>query len=318
MEAGTGTVGQTLHMTATSQWGSDYELTSPATGTVTTMNPATEAFDSGDTVLTINLAPVVVAEGDVPMFRDLGPGVVGPDVRQFERMLEGLGHEPGDVDGTWDDKTTEALAAWQGRIGVERTDSVPRGMMVFAEELPLRMQPSVVVGEEVAVGQPMGSVLQAAPTFMVALTEDQLDMVREGTAVTLTRGEAELQGVVSSFDRDDEGTRAIIMSADGGPLCPAPCHGASASAISTWAASLRSYPLRRESFSPWRPCTPALMARISFWSTVLNEGLSSAHRRVAESSCVTLRRAQWSSSLISRDQHARAFLPVSGWPTCPR
>jgi multidrug efflux pump subunit AcrA (membrane-fusion protein) len=73
----------------------------------------------GDVAMTVDHRPVFVLPGAVPMHRDLGPGDDGPDVRQLEQALVGLGFRPGAVDGRYDAATGAAVSAFYLRSGWE-------------------------------------------------------------------------------------------------------------------------------------------------------------------------------------------------------
>ncbi|MGI5225736.1 peptidoglycan-binding protein [Actinoallomurus sp. CA-142502] len=61
----------------------------------------------GKPVLEIASRPVIVVQGVLPAFRDLQPGLTGPDVKQFQRALARLGLlESGQVTGVFDKKTS--------------------------------------------------------------------------------------------------------------------------------------------------------------------------------------------------------------------
>lgn len=74
---------------------------------------------AGDVLATVSGRPVFLLAGRVPSFRDLGPGMTGPDVAQLERSLRRLGLAPGPVDGSFDAATGEAIAALYRRHGFE-------------------------------------------------------------------------------------------------------------------------------------------------------------------------------------------------------
>jgi multidrug efflux pump subunit AcrA (membrane-fusion protein) len=58
-------------------------------------------------------------------------GDKGADVEQLERNLKALGYDPGDVDGTFDGDTYDAVVAWQEAVGWTQTGSVALGQVVF-------------------------------------------------------------------------------------------------------------------------------------------------------------------------------------------
>lgn len=73
--------------------------------------------EAGGVLAEVSGRPVFVLEGSVPAYRDLGPGMSGPDVTQLEEALRGLGLRPGTVDGTYDGTTANAVARMYRRRG---------------------------------------------------------------------------------------------------------------------------------------------------------------------------------------------------------
>jgi peptidoglycan hydrolase-like protein with peptidoglycan-binding domain len=71
----------------------------------------------GDVALSVDGRPVFVLPGAIPMSRDLHRGLAGPDVRQLEEALAGLGLSPGAVDGRYDTATERAVSAFYLRHG---------------------------------------------------------------------------------------------------------------------------------------------------------------------------------------------------------
>lgn len=73
----------------------------------------------GDVLATVSGRPVFLLAGRMPAFRDLGPGMSGPDVAQLERSLRRLGLAPGAVDGSYDAATGDAVARLYRRHGFQ-------------------------------------------------------------------------------------------------------------------------------------------------------------------------------------------------------
>ncbi|MGH8927558.1 MAG: peptidoglycan-binding protein [Acidimicrobiia bacterium] len=71
----------------------------------------------GDLIATASGRPVFLLVGEQPVFRDLGPGLEGEDVRQLQDGLRRLGLYAGPVDGTYGDETEAAVAAWYEAAG---------------------------------------------------------------------------------------------------------------------------------------------------------------------------------------------------------
>jgi hypothetical protein len=76
-------------------------------------------LSEGDVVLTVSGRPVFLLKGSQPSYRDLGPGIVGKDVRQLEAALKRAGLDPGPVDGAFDAGTEHAVERLYSRAGFE-------------------------------------------------------------------------------------------------------------------------------------------------------------------------------------------------------
>lgn len=87
------------------------------TAVVTSTPVKGAAVNEGSALLTISGRPVLAMQGEAPAHRDMGPGVVGDDVRQLEEGLARLGFSPGAIDGTYDDRTSTAVTAWYLSLG---------------------------------------------------------------------------------------------------------------------------------------------------------------------------------------------------------
>jgi hypothetical protein len=88
-------------------------------GLIATLPLPNTQFEEGDVMLTASGRPLFVLQGETPAYRDLVPGISGNDVRQLEQGLERLGFAPGPIDGTYDQRTSAAVAAWYESKGWE-------------------------------------------------------------------------------------------------------------------------------------------------------------------------------------------------------
>ena len=88
---------------------------------IVTATPAAagDVVDEGGVLCEIAGRPVVVLAGYLPAYRDLTPGLSGPDVAQLESALARLGHDPGTVDDAYDADTSAAVAALFSALGYE-------------------------------------------------------------------------------------------------------------------------------------------------------------------------------------------------------
>lgn len=147
----------------TVRYGEPKEVTLPtspsAEGAATVTRPATEdtVLTEGAVALEVAGRPTAVLQGDVPMYRDLGPGDTGADVRQLEAALDRLGFRPGEVDGTYDAATEGAVDAWYRAMGSEARGPSEedraalrsaRDAVVAAEDRLLQARTALATAEE--------------------------------------------------------------------------------------------------------------------------------------------------------------------------
>jgi peptidoglycan hydrolase-like protein with peptidoglycan-binding domain len=103
-------------------------------GTVTWLPEVGSVVKTDQRLFQVDGENVYLLDGTVPAWRTLEPGLTGEDVRQLERNLRRLGHDPDheiDVDRTWDAGTTAAVQRWQDTKGIEKTGEVALGRIVF-------------------------------------------------------------------------------------------------------------------------------------------------------------------------------------------
>jgi len=84
----------------------------PVASLITALPDRNTQVEEGRPLLTASGRPIFVLQGEVPAYRDLHPGLAGPDVRQLEQGLARLGFEPGPVDGHYDAQTAAAVGRW--------------------------------------------------------------------------------------------------------------------------------------------------------------------------------------------------------------
>jgi len=88
-------------------------------GIITMVPERGAALDEGDVLMLASGRPVFVIQGEIPVYRDIIPGNAGDDVLQLEAALKRLGFNPGQVDGTYDESTSEAVADWYSSAGFD-------------------------------------------------------------------------------------------------------------------------------------------------------------------------------------------------------
>jgi peptidoglycan hydrolase-like protein with peptidoglycan-binding domain len=156
-------------------------------GTVTTAPEEGRTYRRGDAVYAVDLRPVPLLYGRVPLFRPLAVGSRGADVRELEANLVALGHGGG---LTPDDRYTAATAAavrrWQRALGVTRTGTVQPGDAVVATDAVRVSSPSVSAGQRVAPGTPVATVTSTRHGVWIDLEAARTAYAVVGAPVTVT------------------------------------------------------------------------------------------------------------------------------------
>ena len=221
--ATTGIVGRTISTGVTVVWSPTHTATAAVGGVVTSVLQVPGEFaQNGDVLATIELRPVVAASGHVPMFRDLSTGVRGPDVTQFQELLRAgrfLREEP---TGRFDAATVTATKRWQRAIGVAPDGVVRKGDIVFFPALPARLVVVADVGNLIAPGAELVSVLGTMPAFTTTVggaTRAELT-TGMGMSITAPGGVGEWHATLGEFEPTEDGRYRVQL---GGTLCNSDC-----------------------------------------------------------------------------------------------
>lgn len=223
-----GSVGQSVNLLAQGSWERSEGPPAGVGGVLTELFvEAGQEVLAGDEVFSVDLRPVVVLVGEVPAFRDLERDVRGPDVRQLQEHLAGLGYAVA-TDGVFGASTERAVQAWQDDLGISDDGVARQGDVMFVPDLPVRVDlaEGVGVGSEIAPGERVLVLLGAEPEFEVAA-----DRGSEGPAledleeVRIQTGQAEgWQAEVGAVGQDDDGTAtAELHGVDGDSICGEQC-----------------------------------------------------------------------------------------------
>ncbi|WP_238431774.1 peptidoglycan-binding protein [Streptomyces cavernae] len=86
---------------------------------VTKAPVAGSVVKEGDVLMQLSGRPVLVLRGSVPMYRTLGPGTSGDDVKQLQRALNRLGFNSGGVTGQYGQGTAAAVSRWYKSKGYQ-------------------------------------------------------------------------------------------------------------------------------------------------------------------------------------------------------
>ncbi len=237
-----GELSRSVTLNAAAAWRGGDQLVNQAAGVLTQrLVPGGEEVSSGDVVYTVDLAPVVVAVGDVPAFRDLVPGSRGEDVRQLQQMLVATGHRSAVPDGRFDSATVGEYREWQRASGIPVTGTAPLGSLVFVSRLPavvgwndaatavdgeFSTDAQGVVGTRLTEGDAVAQLLPPVPSFAIDLPTGQRRLVDPGMSVSLSLGQHTWNAVVESVaaPRDDGSAMATLAAVgDEESICGEEC-----------------------------------------------------------------------------------------------
>jgi hypothetical protein len=224
----------------TGGFGSPRPVTLPTSnlggGTVITALPAPgDVIQEGGVLAQISGRPVLALGGEAPMFRDMGPGMSGPDIAQLEVALQRIGFNPGNVDGFYDAGTEAAVRALYTAAGFQpivatlaqldavraaqcqtNPGSCPNaGVQVPANEVFFVAGAPVQVGEVTGVvgaeaSGPLMTVSDSTPKIAGSIRVEEAKLVKPGMDVDIDEPDLgiEADGKVTSV-ADRPGTNGL-------------------------------------------------------------------------------------------------------------
>jgi len=220
-----GTVGSSVDVPVSASWSTTRTLHAGRSGTLTSVLLADgDEVASGTVIATIDLRPVVVATGSVPMFRTLASGIDGPDVAQLQQLLAAQGLYKGAIDGRFRASTTAATKLWQKSIGASQSGVVDAGALVFVDSLPARMALVPKVGDLVGQGGDLVRVLGSAPDFSVTVTASLRASLGSGDTISIGAPDGGTwTGTLGTFEPAITGIPGSYTATVGGTLCGTDC-----------------------------------------------------------------------------------------------
>ncbi|MFG1608375.1 peptidoglycan-binding protein [Actinoplanes sp. NPDC049265] len=114
-------------------YGESIPILTKAGGTVTWLPSIGTKVARGDVLLRADNTPVVLLYGLLPLYREVRPGVRGPDVALVERNLRDLGYAGFTVDEEYTELTGAAVRRWQRDLGREETGVVDASWVVVTD-----------------------------------------------------------------------------------------------------------------------------------------------------------------------------------------
>ncbi len=174
--------------------------------------------DRGDVLWRLGNEPTVALFGELPNYRDLGPGDEGTDVLQLETNLVALGFDPTDiitVDETFTTSTEAMVERWQDAIGAEPTGRVDTGAVVYITDTRRVGPVSVAVGESVAAGEPMMTLTATDRKVTFSVPAAERGTVADGDRVEIRLPDrTTLTAVVYSIVIDDTGGASVTAQTE--------------------------------------------------------------------------------------------------------
>jgi peptidoglycan hydrolase-like protein with peptidoglycan-binding domain len=162
-------------------------------GLLTAVAAADTTVHRGGQLYTVAAQPIRLLYGSTPAYRDLAVGMPdGPDVRQLEENLVGLGMDPHHqitVDRHFTAATGAAVRRWQAAWGLsasQRTGRLPLGGVVFQPSALRISQATATVGTQVRPNEPILSATSATPVVTAQISADRRRLVHVGDQVSIS------------------------------------------------------------------------------------------------------------------------------------
>jgi peptidoglycan hydrolase-like protein with peptidoglycan-binding domain len=161
-----------------------------ATGVVTGLPEPGSVIRRGEALYRLDDEPAAwLLYGALPAWREFSSGMTdGEDVRQLERNLRALGHDPaGDltVDDDWDWATTAAVLRFQDDRGLTEDGTLTRGEVVFRDGAARVGELRAALGQSVAPGAQIAQLSTTRREVTVDLEATRQSLARDGARVTV-------------------------------------------------------------------------------------------------------------------------------------
>jgi peptidoglycan hydrolase-like protein with peptidoglycan-binding domain len=169
----------------------------PAAKTLTWLPAVGSVVRPGQPVFKVDDLPVVLMAGSIPLFRVLGIGVKGTDVKMLEANLKSFGYSGFTVDTEYTAGTAAAVKRWQRDLGWPQTGTVDVNQVVTAAGALRVTEHKAEVGAE-ATGQVLACTgTTHVVTVPLEVTRQQLVHTGLSASVSLPDGKT-VGGVVAS------------------------------------------------------------------------------------------------------------------------
>lgn len=270
------TLSESKEFSAAVDYGDAFELPLQRTGTVTARPDAGTVVGFGDELVRVDLKPTFLAEGPLPMYRELKttPDVrkkgqrymVGYDVGQLQQFLIDAGFDADGelvVDGEYGPVTEDAVEDWQEANGLEKTGRVDSTQLLFSSG-PLRLE-SVP-----RVGSPFSPIQATDPEQELTFSVDSRDrglVAVDDTVEIATPDGSTTTGRITALDRTigDDGSPRVTATIVPDDLLPPDVTTATVTATRVIADDVLAVPVtallavREGGFALERPGDPRLV-----------------------------------------------------------
>jgi peptidoglycan hydrolase-like protein with peptidoglycan-binding domain len=200
---------ETQDVDGTLGYGDAWGISGAAQGTVTWMPAEGNRITRGQTIYEVDEKPVTLMYGAIPLYRALGQGDEGDDVKELEQNLAALGYTGFDVDDEYTSATAAAVEDWQADRGLDQTGRVDASQVVFSTGALRVASQRVRVGNHAGQG-PVMTVTPTRQIVTVDLDVADRDLAKKGRAVTIDLpGGKTVEGHITSV-----GTVAESSSSD--------------------------------------------------------------------------------------------------------
>lgn len=215
-----GTLERSLTLSAAAQRSTETTLSAQLSGTLTSLDATQEEPQHiGDLLYTVDMQPVVLAEGNIPAYRELSEGMRGPDIAQLQRFLNtvrGYGLVP---DGNFGSRTTTAILKWNKKLGFDDQESVPLGRLVFTPHIPVALtwEKDIEVGAPIHSGDSIAKTLQSEPRFTMTIPTGQLTLISQGMLASITMGTTSWNAQIGPIiiDQETSDAKATLLPLQG-------------------------------------------------------------------------------------------------------
>jgi hypothetical protein len=162
-------------------------LAAGVSGTLTALREPGTVVTRGHSLYEVDGKPAAfLLYGELPAWRDFAPEMTdGEDIRQLERNLRALGHDPGTVDEDWDSDTTAAVKRFQTARELYEDGTLSRGEIPFRPG-PIRIgEAKASIGDQASPGRPLAEISSNERRVTVALDARRQQLARPGDRVTV-------------------------------------------------------------------------------------------------------------------------------------